>query len=97
MDSQIYHVGVMLQAAADTLALGSLEVDLSGVEEGQTITVKWRGKPVFIKHRTDEEIATQAAVALSDLKDPQPDSARTVDPKVCMVPCESGMCQGAPV
>jgi len=40
-----------LQAAADVLAMASLEVDLSGIEEGQTVTVKWRGKPVFIRHR----------------------------------------------
>ena len=71
------------QAAADTLAMSSLEVDLSGVEEGQTITVKWRGKPVFIKYRSDEEIASQGAVSLSDLKDPQTDLDRAVDPKVC--------------
>lgn len=39
------------------LALASLEVDMSGIEEGQTVTVKWRGKPVFIRYRTPEEIA----------------------------------------
>jgi ubiquinol-cytochrome c reductase iron-sulfur subunit len=71
-----------LQAAADTLALSSLEVDLTGVEEGSTITVKWRGKPVFIQHRSAEQIATAAGVPLSDLKDPQKDSDRVVDPKV---------------
>ena len=65
--------------------MGSLEVDLANVEEGSTITVKWRGKPVFIKHRTDDEIAVQAAVPLSDLKDPQTDVARTVDPKYLVV------------
>lgn len=70
------------QAAADTLAISSLEVDLSNVEEGQTVTVKWRGKPVFIKHRTDEDIASSAAVQMKDLKDPQTDADRTVDPKV---------------
>ena len=43
-----------MQAAADTLAMSSLEVDLAGLEEGQTITVKWRGKPVFIKYRRME-------------------------------------------
>lgn len=72
----------MLQAAADTLALSSLEVDISGIEEGREITVKWRGKPVFIKHRTADEIAAQNAVPLSELKDPQTDAQRVVDPKV---------------
>jgi ubiquinol-cytochrome c reductase iron-sulfur subunit len=71
-----------LQAAADTLALSSLEVDLTGIEEGSTITVKWRGKPVFIQHRSAEQIATAAGVPLSDLKDPQKDADRVVDPKV---------------
>lgn len=70
------------QAAADTLAISSLEVDLSNVEEGSTVTVKWRGKPVFIKHRTDADIADSASVLMKDLKDPQTDADRTVDPKV---------------
>lgn len=76
---------VSLSAAADTLALSSLEVDLTGLEEGQTITVKWRGKPVFIKHRDDADIAAQAAVPLSDMKDPQTDAARVVDPKYLII------------
>ncbi len=70
------------KAAADTLAMSSLEVDLSGIEEGSTVTVKWRGKPVFIKHRTADEVAAQVAVPMSDLKDPQADVERSVDPKV---------------
>ena len=45
-----------MNPAEDTLALGSTEVDISGIEEGQSITVKWRGKPVFIKRRTQLEI-----------------------------------------
>lgn len=46
------------------------------------MTVKWRGKPVFIKYRTEEDIAAQAATPLSDLKDPQRDIDRVLDPKV---------------
>uniref|UniRef100_A0A7S3QT69 Cytochrome b-c1 complex subunit Rieske, mitochondrial n=1 Tax=Dunaliella tertiolecta TaxID=3047 RepID=A0A7S3QT69_DUNTE len=76
---------VSLSAAADTLAMSSLEVDLSGIEEGQTITVKWRGKPVFIKHRTEEDIAAANNVNLGGLRDPQPDSERAVDPKYLIV------------
>lgn len=57
-------------------------MDLGALEEGNTITVKWRGKPVFIKYRTEEEIASANAVALTDLKDPQKDAERVVDPKV---------------
>jgi ubiquinol-cytochrome c reductase iron-sulfur subunit len=55
------------------------------VEEGATITVKWRGKPVFIQYRTDEQIQTARNVALSDLKDPQKDDDRVVDPKYLIV------------
>ena len=42
-----------MNPAADTLALASTEIDLSSLEEGQAITVKWRGKPVFVRYRTD--------------------------------------------
>jgi ubiquinol-cytochrome c reductase iron-sulfur subunit len=55
---------------ATTLALSTIEVDISGVEEGMTITVKWRGKPVFIRNRTAKEIEEAQAVPLDDLKDP---------------------------
>lgn len=74
-----------LSAAADTLAMASLEVDLSNIEEGQTVTVKWRGKPVFIRHRTDEEIQAANSTPLSELRDPQPDTDRATDPKYLIV------------
>lgn len=65
--------------------MSSLEVDLSGVEEGSTITVKWRGKPVFIRHRSEDEIAAAANTPLTGLRDPQSDAERVVDPKVCCI------------
>ena len=52
-------------------ALASTEVDISSVEAGKSITVLWRGKPVFIKRRTQEEIAEARAVKLDDLKHPE--------------------------
>ncbi|MFT0890794.1 ubiquinol-cytochrome c reductase iron-sulfur subunit [Pseudochelatococcus sp. G4_1912] len=55
---------------ASTLALSSVEVDVGQVAEGQSITVKWRGKPIFIRHRTPQEIEEAKAVALSALVDP---------------------------
>ena len=55
---------------ASTLALASIEVDVSGVEPGMSLTVKWRGKPVFIRNRTEQEIEAANAVALDELKDP---------------------------
>ena len=57
-------------------ALASIEVDLSKVKEGQEITVLWRGKPVFIKRRTKEEIQKAQQTNLKDLKDPQEDKLR---------------------
>ena len=54
---------------ATTLALSSIEVDISGVETGMSITVKWRGKPVFIRNRTEKEIEEAKAVPLDELKD----------------------------
>jgi ubiquinol-cytochrome c reductase iron-sulfur subunit len=65
-----------MNPAADVLALATSEVDISKVAVGQSITVLWRGHPVFIRHRTPEEIKEAQDVKLSDLKDPQPDSAR---------------------
>jgi ubiquinol-cytochrome c reductase iron-sulfur subunit len=61
---------------ASVLALASIEVDLSPIAEGQILTVKWRGKPVFIAHRTKEQIAAARATPLRELPDPQPDQAR---------------------
>jgi ubiquinol-cytochrome c reductase iron-sulfur subunit len=55
---------------ASQLALASIEVDLAPVKEGQAITVVWRGKPVFIRHRTAKEIEEARAVPLDELPDP---------------------------
>ena len=55
---------------ASTLALASIEVDVSAVEPGMSITAKWRGKPVFIRNRTPEEVEAGKAVKLEELKDP---------------------------
>ena len=65
-----------MNPSADVLALASSEVDISAIEEGQSITLKWRGKPVFIRHRTASEIAEAESVALSDLIDPESDDMR---------------------
>lgn len=65
-----------MSASADVLALASAEFDTSGIPEGSTLTVKWRGKPVFIRHRSNEEVAREEAVSLSALSDPQADVDR---------------------
>ena len=70
-----------MNPAADTLALSSTEVDISGVEVGMSITVVWRGKPVFIRHRTAKEIEEAEDVDLDDLRDPTPDADRVQKPE----------------
>ena len=61
---------------ASAVALSSIEVDISSIAEGQSLTVKWRGKPVFIRHRTPTEIEEAKAVDVADLRDPQTDEER---------------------
>ncbi len=70
-----------LNPAKDTLALSTTEVDLSPVAEGQSITVMWRGKPVFIRRRTKAEIKEARSVKLSDLSDKQEDADRVQKPE----------------
>lgn len=70
---------------ATTLAAASLEVDIGSIAPGQVVTVKWRGKPVFIGHRTAEEIAAARAVSLSELPDPEADEARVKKPEWLIV------------
>ncbi len=55
---------------ASVLALSSVEVDLAPIAEGQAVTIKWRGNPVFIRHRTPKEIEAAKAVKMDELKDP---------------------------
>ncbi|KAK0062621.1 cytochrome b-c1 complex subunit Rieske mitochondrial [Biomphalaria pfeifferi] len=70
-----------LSFAADALAISKVEIKLGDIPEGRNVTITWRGKPLFVKHRTEEEIATEAAVDISQLRDPQPDSERASNPK----------------
>jgi len=65
-----------INPAKDVLALSTSEADLSAMEVGQSITVKWRGKPVFIRYRTEEEIQAALDDDQADLKDPQTDAER---------------------
>ncbi|KAL3154249.1 hypothetical protein ABBQ32_013748 [Trebouxia sp. C0010 RCD-2024] len=74
-----------MTATKDVLAMASLEVDLSAIEPGNTVTVKWRGKPVFVKHRTEEEISKAKDEDISKLRDPETDDARTQRPEWLVV------------
>jgi len=70
-----------MNPAADVLALSSTEVDLSPIVEGQSITVTWRGKPVFIRHRTARDIEEARNVNVADLPDPAKDEDRVQKPE----------------
>jgi ubiquinol-cytochrome c reductase iron-sulfur subunit len=84
---RLFFVKVILSMSAskDVLAMASLEMDVSNVAAGSTVTVKWRGKPVFVRHRTEADIKLANSVNISELRDPQPDSARVQDPKWLVV------------
>lgn len=70
-----------MNPAADTLAVASTEVDLSPIAEGMAITVMFRGKPVFVRHRTAEDIRLARETPLSALPDPQRDEDRVQKPE----------------
>ncbi|KAI5952840.1 RIP1 [Candida jiufengensis] len=68
-------------ASADVLAMAKVEVKLGAIPEGKNVIVKWQGKPVFIRHRTAEEIEEANAVDVSKLRDPQTDADRVKKPE----------------
>jgi ubiquinol-cytochrome c reductase iron-sulfur subunit len=74
-----------MNPAADTLALASIEVDISKIAEGQSITLKWRGKPVFIRHRTADEIRQAQDVDIDGLRHPEGDEIRAQKPEYLVV------------
>jgi len=71
--------------SADVLALSTTEVDLKPVAVGQAITVVWRGHPVFVRHRTPQEIEAAQKVSLGELPDPVPDAKRVQKPEWLIV------------
>jgi len=70
-----------MAASADVLALAKVEVDLSTIPEGKNVIIKWRGKPVFIRHRTADEIAEARSSDWKSFRDPQADEARVKKPE----------------
>ncbi len=74
-----------MNPAADTLAASTTEVDLGPIEEGQSVTVIWQGKPVFIRRRTGAEIKAARDVDLDALPDPQADDKRVLKPQWLVV------------
>jgi len=77
----VYELVGSMAASADVLALAKIEVKLSDIPEGKNVTFKWRGKPLFIRHRTAEEIDIEGKVDISTLRDPQLDSERAEKPE----------------
>eukprot|EP01097_Dermamoeba_algensis_P001469 TRINITY_DN1550_c0_g1_i2.p1 TRINITY_DN1550_c0_g1~~TRINITY_DN1550_c0_g1_i2.p1 ORF type:complete len:241 (-),score=60.39 TRINITY_DN1550_c0_g1_i2:49-771(-) len=70
-----------MNPSADVMAVSSAEVDLSAIAEGSSIVVKWRGKPLFITHRTAEQINAANSTDLGELRDPEVDNVRTKKPE----------------
>jgi len=68
-------------ASQDVLALAKIEIKLADIPEGKNMTFKWRGKPLFIRHRTAAEIETECSVDPATLRDPQADEERVKDPE----------------
>ncbi|CBY13836.1 unnamed protein product [Oikopleura dioica] len=79
----------ILNPSKDVLALATVEIELQGMAVGESGVFVWRGKPIFVKHRTPEDIAREAAVPMSELRDAQNDIDRVVDPDwlVCIGIC----------
>lgn len=72
---------VNMSASADVLAQAKVEIDLSAIPEGKNVIIKWRGKPVFIRHRTESEIKDAEGVDVNSLRDPQKDEDRVKKPE----------------
>ncbi|XP_049886748.1 cytochrome b-c1 complex subunit Rieske, mitochondrial-like [Pectinophora gossypiella] len=81
----VTHFVSSMSAAADVLAMAKIEIKLGDIPEGKSVTFKWRGKPLFIRHRTEAEISTEKAVPVDSLRDPQADEQRVQDPKWLVV------------
>lgn len=71
----------IMAPAKEVLALSKIEIDLNDIPLGKNATFKWRGKPVFVKHRTEDEIQRESQVDVSSLRDPQPDADRAQRPE----------------
>ncbi|VAI86330.1 unnamed protein product [Triticum turgidum subsp. durum] len=76
---------VRMSASKDVLALASLEVDLSSIEPGSTVTVKWHGKPAFIRRRRDDDIKLANSVDVASLRHPEQDAERVKNPEWLVV------------
>lgn len=76
--SLVWPFVMQMGKAADTLAAGSIEIDLTKVQEGAQLKTLWRGKPIFVRHRTAAEISAAENTDVSDCPDPETDNERLV-------------------
>ncbi|KAL0106751.1 hypothetical protein PUN28_015358 [Cardiocondyla obscurior] len=81
----VHDLAGLLSASADVLAMSKVEIKLESIPEGKSAVFKWRGKPLFVRHRSQSEIATEASVDVATLRDPEEDSIRVKDPKWLVV------------
>ncbi|XP_076748807.1 Rieske iron-sulfur protein [Xylocopa sonorina] len=83
--STVHTFVASLAASADVLALAKIEVKLDAIPEGRSAVFKWRGKPLFVRHRTAKEIEREQALDISGLRDPEKDQDRVKDAKWLVV------------
>lgn len=76
----VTHYVSYMSASADVLALAKVEINLEEIPEGKHVTFKWRGRPLFVKHRTQEWIDAAREVDVSTLRDPERDEDRVKNP-----------------
>lgn len=74
-----------MSATADVLAMAKIEIKLGEIPEGKSVTFKWRGKPLFIRHRTGAEIDQERSVPTASLRDPESDEQRVKKPEWLVV------------
>lgn len=70
-----------MAASADVLAMAKVEVEMNAIPEGKNAIIKWRGKPVFIRHRTEDEIKEARSEDWKKLRDPESDEDRAQKPE----------------
>jgi len=85
----LYGLALMLGPGRDKYAAAAIEVDLATIPEGKNAVFTWRGKPLFIRHRTADEIASAQSTDIATLRDPQADTERCVNEKylICLGVC----------
>merc|ERR1712078_148689 len=79
------NIALSMNPAKDVLAMANIEVDLSQIAEGDHMTLKWRGIPLFVRHRTQEEIDSAIKDDETPMRDEQADSDRVLNPKYLVV------------